>query len=97
MYIFLYRTVAICEKKIFSVCMSDHSPATVIKPLILKASQNTYEYPVLRKKSGNNRLPLLLFKDSSVWSSCDVGHEVSMRGGKDVQEELYYERYRAKD
>ena len=77
--------------------MPDHSPASMFKPLILKTSQNTSEYPVLRKKSRNNGLPLLLFEDSSMWSSCDVGHEVSMRGEKGVWEELYYEGYLAKD
>lgn len=77
--------------------MSDHSPASVFKPLILKPPQNTYKYPVFRKKSRNNGLPLLLFEDSSMWSSCDAGHEVSMREGKDVWEELYYEGYLAKD
>lgn len=60
-------------------------------------SQNTYEYPVLRNKSRNNGLPLLLlFKDSSMWSSCDAGHEVLMRGGKDVWK-LSYEGYLEKD
>lgn len=50
LYIFLYRTVAIWEKK-NPEYMSDHSPARVFKPLLLNMSENTcdtYEYPVFR-------------------------------------------------
>lgn len=94
LYIYLYRTVAMWKEKTTEY-ISDHSPATVFKPLLLNMSHNIYEYPVHRKKSRNNGLSLLLlFKGSSMWSSCDVGHKVLMRGGKDVwklSHEMYLE------
>lgn len=64
--------------------------------LLLNMSQNTYEYTVLRKKSRDNGLPLLLLKLCFMWSSCDVGHKVLMRGGKDVWK-LSHKQYLEKD